>query len=208
MNSDSQSISASSRQSQLHQASGVRLWRWICPTNRWKIAETETVSSIGFHGSPLCPSSLGCWIKGPAKAYMESTAMICGKSTNCCTMQSLLYLRFNTKHETSDMIWPPWEDVLVSLGLDGTVVTIYNLNISLAVDLNISRAVESMQAFPQHLMHKAMQKLRTIMQNRSLTSGTYPDVSKDFLSSFANAILAEAYRLYVQGYLVTQKDLL
>ena len=46
---------------------------------------------------------------------------------------------------------PLYEDVLVSLGLDGTIVTIY--------DQNISRAVECMHAFPHRLIDEAMQKL-------------------------------------------------
>ena len=83
---------------------------------------------------------------------------------------------------------PPHEDVLVSLGLDGTIVTIY--------DPNISLAVESMQAFPQRLMHEAMRKLGTIMQNRLLTTITYPDVSRDFLSPmrFFQKLIARTYK--------------
>ena len=82
----------------------------------------------------------------------------------------------------------PWEDVLVSLGLDGTVGTIY--------DQNISRAVKSMQASPPCLMHEAIQKLGTIMQNRSLTTVTNPDVSKDFLSpmQFFQKLIARTYK--------------
>ena len=84
---------------------------------------------------------------------------------------------------------PPYEDVLVSLGLDGTVV--------------ISRAVESMQAFPPRLMHEAMQKLGTIMQNRSLTSHDRNLSGRFEGLPFADEILPEAHRSYVQGYLVT-----
>ena len=97
---------------------------------------------------------------------------------------------------------PPYEDVLVSLGLDGTVVTIY--------DQNISRAVKSMQASPPCLMHEAIQKLGTIMQNRSLTTVTYPDVSKDFLSPmqfFRTRKFIARTESYVQRYLVSQVDL-
>ena len=39
-----------------------------------------------------------------------------------------------------------------------------------------------MQAFPLHLLDEAMHKLGNIMQNRSLTTVTYPDVSTDFLA--------------------------
>ena len=39
-----------------------------------------------------------------------------------------------------------------------------------------------MQAFPQHLLDEAMRKLGNIMQNSSLTTVTYPDVSTDFLA--------------------------
>ena len=38
-----------------------------------------------------------------------------------------------------------------------------------------------MQAFSPHLLDEAMHKLGNIMQNRSLTTVTYPDVSTDFL---------------------------
>ena len=83
---------------------------------------------------------------------------------------------------------PPYEDALASLGLDGTVVTIY--------DQNISLAVESKQAFPQRLMHETIQKLGTIMQNRSPTTVTYLDVSKDFLSPmlFFQKPIARTYK--------------
>ena len=42
------------------------------------------------------------WMQDQDKVYIESTAMIHGRSTNCCIMQILLYLRFNMKHETYD----------------------------------------------------------------------------------------------------------
>ena len=41
---------------------------------------------------------------------------------------------------------------------------------------------EKMQAFPLHLLDEAMRKLGNIMQNRLLTTVTYPDVSTDFLA--------------------------
>ena len=74
------------------------------------------------------------------------------------------------------------------VGLDGTIVTIY--------DQNISRAVKSMQAFPPRLMHEAMRNLGTIMQNRLLTTVTNPDVSKDFLSPmrFFQKLIARTYK--------------
>ena len=92
------------------------------------------------------------------------------------------------QHDMVQATMLPWEDVLVSLGLDGTVVTIY--------DQNISRAVKSMQASPPCLMHEAIQKLGTIMQNRSLTTVTYPDVSKDFLLPmwFSQNLIAHMYK--------------
>ena len=132
-----------------------------------------------------------------------------GRSTNCCKMQYLLYSVSTFQYEARDLrhdmvqaTMPPWEDVLVSLGLDGTIVTIY--------DPNISRAVESMRACPPRLMHEAMQKLGTIMQSRSLTTVTFPGVSKDFLSPmqfFRTRKFIARTESYVQRYLVSQVDL-
>ena len=66
---------------------------------------------------------------------------------------------------------PPYDQVLVSLGLDGTVISIY--------DDNISLAVESMQGYPARLMREAMQKQGKTMQSTTIT---YPELSRDFLS--------------------------
>ena len=70
-----------------------------------------------------------------------------------------------TKHSLS------W---IATVGLAGTVVSLH--------DQSIARAVEKMQAFPPHLLAEAMRELGNIMQNRSPTTVTYPDVSTGFLA--------------------------
>ena len=63
---------------------------------------------------------------------------------------------------------------IATVGLAGTVVSLH--------DQSIARAVEKMQAFPPHLLGEAMRELGNIMQNRSPTTVTYPDVSTGFLA--------------------------
>ena len=50
--------------------------------------------------------------------------------------------------------------------------------------------------FPPSLMHKAMKKLGTLIQNRSLTTVTYADVSEDFLSPmrFFKKLIARTFK--------------
>ena len=63
---------------------------------------------------------------------------------------------------------------IATVGLHGKVVSPH--------DQSMSRAMEKMQAFPQHFLDEAMRKLGNIMQNRLLTTVNYPDVSTDFLA--------------------------
>ena len=91
---------------------------------------------------------------------MEFTAMIHGRPTNCNADSLVCTFQYETqdlpvRHEKVPSKILPYADVLVSIGLDWTVVTVY--------DQNISQIVESMQAFPPRLMYEAMQKLGTIM---------------------------------------------
>ena len=85
--------------------------------------------------------------------------------------------------------------------MDATVISIY--------DQNISQAVEFMQGYPLRPLREAMLKLGKIMQERLIRSITYPDLSYDFLSSaFDDAIFPETKRPYVQGHMLEQVDLL
>ena len=62
-----------------------------------------------------------------------------------------------------------------------------------------------MQAFPQHLLDEEMLKLGNMMQNCSLMTVTYSDVSTDFLvlRSCADEILPQVYLYIRQGHWVT-----
>ena len=140
------------------------------------------------HFIPWIPDQESC--QGINGVYCYNTWQIDDPLHNAESLVSTFqYETRDLRHDVVQSTMPPYEHVLVSLGLDGTIVTIYQ-NISWAV------TVECMQAFPQRLIHEAMHKLGTIMQNRSLTTVTNPGVLKDFLSPmrFFQKLIARTYK--------------